>query len=260
FAPPFGPGFIPFPSETADAIPMLGQFSEEVRLSGDTGPVGYTIGGFYFREDVKIDSYDYNTLAGGAQDGFAYQHQKTESYAAFANLTYRVNDRLSLDGGLRLSHDKKDFLAQRTVSPAGAGPTPVLRASPSSTEVSYNVSLTYAATDDLNLYARVARGYRAPSIQGRVLFGDSLSVAGTAAEISCQAGAQGKLPDGRLRFDADVFYYRASDRQLTAVGGGATFNRLLNADHAEGYGFEFNAEAEPIDRLILTAGLSYNHT
>jgi iron complex outermembrane receptor protein len=44
------------------------------------------------------------------------------------------------------------------------------------------------------------------------------------------------------------------------VGGGANFNRLLNADHADGYGFEFNAEAEPIDRLLLTAGLSYNHT
>ena len=44
------------------------------------------------------------------------------------------------------------------------------------------------------------------------------------------------------------------------MGGGANFNRLLNADKATGYGFEFNAEAQPVDRLMLTAGLSYNHT
>ncbi|MBI1197594.1 MAG: TonB-dependent receptor [Phenylobacterium sp.] len=260
FAPPSGPGFIPFPSESADGIPMLGQFSQETRLSGKNGALGYTIGAFYFHEDVKIDSYDYNTLAGGALDGFAYQHQKTESWAGFANLDYQVNDRLNVGGGLRLSYDKKKFLAQRTISPIGGGATGVLRASPSSNELSYNVNATYAATDDLNLYARIARGYRAPSIQGRLLFGDSLSVADKETEMSYEAGVKGKLPNARVRFDADVFYYRASDLQLTAVGGGANFNRLLNADHATGYGFEFNAEAEPIDRLILTAGLSYNHT
>ncbi|WP_293907668.1 TonB-dependent receptor [Phenylobacterium sp.] len=260
FAPPSGPGFIPFPSESADGIPMLGQFSEEVRLAGKTGALGYTIGAFYFREDVKIDSYDFNTLAGGAQDGYAYQHQKTESYAGFANLDYQVNEQLNVGAGLRLSHDKKDFAAQRIQSPFGAPATAVLKADPHSTELSYNLNATYKATDDLNLYARVARGYRAPSIQGRLLFGDTISVAGKETEMSYEAGIKGKLPVARARFDADVFYYRATNLQLTAVGGGANFNRLLNARHAEGYGFEFNSEAEPIDRLMLTAGFSYNHT
>jgi iron complex outermembrane receptor protein len=44
------------------------------------------------------------------------------------------------------------------------------------------------------------------------------------------------------------------------VGGGANFNRLINAEHADGYGFEVNGEARPVDRLVLTVGLSYNHT
>src|SRR5258705_11251274 len=78
--------------------------------------------------------------------------------------------------------------------------------------------------------------------------------------MSYEAGVRGKAADGRVRFDADVFYYRLKDMQLTAVGGGSNFARLLNADHADGYGFEFNAEAEPVERLLLTAGLSYNHT
>ena len=260
FAPPFGPGFIPFPSESADGVPFHGQFTQEIRLAGDNGPLGYTVGAFYFNESIKIDSYSFNTLAGGALDGRAYQSQKTESWAVFANVDYDVSEQLNVAGGVRYSDDSKDFLAQRTRSPFGAPNTAVLRTSPNSSDLSFNVSATYAATEDLNLYARVARGYRAPSIQGRLVFGDTLSVAKKETVMSYEAGVKGTTADGRVRFDADVFYYRANDLQVTAVGGGANFNRLLNADKATGYGFEFNAEAEPVDRLMLTAGLSYNHT
>jgi iron complex outermembrane receptor protein len=260
FAPPFGPGFIPFPSESADAVPFHGQFTQEFRVAGDSGPLSYTVGAFYFRESIKIDSIDFNTLAGGVQDGYAYQNQKSESWAVFANADYDVSDQLNVGGGVRYSDDSKKFLAQRVQSPFGAPPTPIERTSPDSTDVSFNLNATYAATDDMNLYARVARGYRAPSIQGRLLFGDTISVAKKETVMSYEAGVKGKAADGRVRFDADVFYYRLKDMQLTAVGGGANFNRLLNADHATGYGFEFNAEAEPVDRLQLTAGLSYNHT
>lgn len=260
FAPPSGPGVIPFPSESADGIPFHRQFTQEVRLAGQNGPLGYTIGAFYFNESIKIDSYDYNTLAGGALQGFAYQNQKSESWAVFANADYQVNEQLKVGGGLRYSDDKKDFLAQRTLSPFGAPATAILRANPDTSEVSFNVNATYAVSDDLNVYGRIARGYRAPSIQGRLVFGDTLSVAKKETVMSYEAGIKGKLPDARARFDAAVFYYRANDLQITAVGGGANFNRLLNADKATGYGFEFNAEAEPVDRLLLTAGFSYNHT
>jgi iron complex outermembrane receptor protein len=260
FAPPSGPGLIPFPSESADGVPFHGQFSQEVRLAGNTGALGYTIGAFYFRESIKIDSYSYNTLAGGAQDGFAYQNQKTESWAVFANLDYDVTEQLNVGGGIRYSDDQKKFLAQRTQSPFGAPNTAILRANPDSSEVSFNLNATYAVSDDLNVYARVARGYRAPSIQGRLVFGDTLSIAGKETVMSYEAGIKGVLPEARARFDAAVFYYNANDLQITAVGGGANFNRLLNADKAVGYGFEFNAEAEPVDRLLLTAGLSYNNT
>ncbi|MDZ4370571.1 MAG: TonB-dependent receptor [Phenylobacterium sp.] len=260
FAPPSGPGFIPFPAESADGIPFHRQFTQEFRLAGQSGALGYTVGAYYFNESIKIDSFDYNTLAGGALQGYAYQNQKSESWALFANLDYDLSERLNVGGGVRYSDDKKDFLAQRSLSPFGAPPTAILRASPDASEVSFNLNATYAATDDMNLYARVARGYRAPSIQGRLVFGDTLSIAEKETVMSYEAGVKGSLPEARMRFDASVFYYRANDLQITAVGGGANFNRLLNADKAVGYGFEFNAEAEPIDRLLLTAGLSYNNT
>ena len=51
-----------------------------------------------------------------------------------------------------------------------------MRASPESDEISFNLNTTYAVTPDVNLYARIAKGYRAPSIQGRLLLLDTLAM------------------------------------------------------------------------------------
>jgi len=260
FAPPSGPGVIPFPSESADGMPYHQQWSQELRLAGDAGALSYTLGAFYFLEDVKIDSFDYNTLAGGATDGYAYQHQTTKSWALFGNANYKVSEAWTVGGGVRYSNDDKDFIAQRLRSPFGAPNTARLTTSPSSDDVSFNLNTTFQATEDMNLYARIAKGYRAPSVQGRLVFADTLSVAKKETLMSYEAGLKTYAFEHRLRLDADVFYYHVNDLQLTAVGGGINAARLLNAKHADGYGFEFNAEAKPVEQLQLTAGFSYNHT
>lgn len=260
FAPPSGPGLIPFTAESADGVPYHAQWTQEVRLAGDYAGVNYTVGAYYFYEDLKIDSINFDTLAGGTVNGYAYQHQKTNSWALFANADYKLTDALTVGGGIRYSNDKKDFIAQQLISPIGAPQTPILAADPESDDVSFNVNATYAVTEDVNVYARIAKGYRAPSVQGRLLFGSTISVADTETLMSYEAGVKADLFDRRARVDASVYYYKVDDMQLTAVGGGANFNRLVNAQHAEGYGFEFNGEANPIEHLLLTAGLSYNHT
>ena len=45
---------------------------------------------------------------------------------------------------------------------------------------------------------------------------------------------------------------------MTAVGGASNAARLINVDNVEGYGFEAEFEARPVDNMVLTAGLSYN--
>ncbi len=108
FAPPSGPGFIPFPSETADGLPFHRQLSEEVHLaSKDTSPLDWIVGAYYFNENITIDSFDYNTLAGGVLDGAARQKQLDISTALFGSIGYQVNDQLKLKGGLRFSHDEE---------------------------------------------------------------------------------------------------------------------------------------------------------
>lgn len=261
FAPPFGPGFIPFPAESADGLPEHLQVTQELRLSSNTSSrLQWQAGLYYFYEDLTIDSINFNTLAGGIRDGFAQQEQETNAIAVFGSVDYELTDRLSVRAGLRVSNDDKNFKARRTLSPFGAPPTPVLRASPDDTEYSWDLSLTYAATDDVNVYTRLARGFRAPSVQGRLLFGDEISVADTETLFSAEAGVKSMLFDERLRANASVYAYKIDDQQLTAVGGQANFNRLINADSTAGRGFELDLEAFVSEALTVTAGMSHNYT
>lgn len=261
FAPPSGPGFIPFPAESADGLPDHIQVTQELRLSSNTDArLQWQAGLYYFYEDLTIDSLNFNTFAGGVQDGFARQDQETNAVALFGSIDYALTDRLSMRAGLRLSHDDKEFSAQRTLSPFGAPPTPVLRANPDDTEYSWDLSLTYKANEDVNVYTRLARGFRAPSVQGRLLFGDEISVADTETLFSVEAGVKSMLFEDRLRANASVYAYEIDNQQLTAVGGQANFNRLINADTTDGRGFEVDLEAFVSQALTLTAGASYNFT
>ncbi len=261
FAPPSGPGFIPFPSESADGLPFHRQITQEVRLSSkNSSPLEWIVGAYYFNENITVDSFDYNTFGGSAEDGYAQQKQLDVSAAVFGSVGYQLTDALKIKGGLRYSHDDKNWTATRYISPIGAGPIGPLFENPSYSRTTGDLSATYSLDKDTTLYARAATGYRAPSIQGRLLFGDTPSVAKAETITSGEAGIKSDLFDHRATISADVYAYEMKNQQLTAVGGTTNFARLVNAKKTEGRGFELDARAYVTDNLMITAGGSYNYT
>ncbi len=274
----YGPGEIPFTAETRDSVPTLKQFTQEFRVaSNNDGPLSYQAGVFYFNENLDIVSENYSTMGdpNNAVDGvniIVSQAQNSKAYGLFGSMTYQLTDQLSVTGGLRYNDDKRDFVAVRSKDTQFPGflqnPLGTVRRDVSDNNLTWDLSGTYAATDDVNLYARVARGYRAPSIQGRILFPPATStplesgvtVGKSETITSYESGIKSTLLDGRARFNVNGFYYELKDAQLTAVGGGVNANRLINADKVRGYGFEADIEFKPVPQLLLTAGLSYNNT
>ena len=263
FLPVSGPGEIPFPSETASGIPSLRQFSQEVRLMSPAARrLTYQFGFYYFSEFVEMEDFNYDTLSGGALDGVARQEQASTARAAFAALTFQMLENLELGAGLRLSSDAKDYTAWRDQAPAvtGAGPLGPIHKNPEDTVWSGDMSLRYQVAPSVQTYLRAARGFRAPSIQGRLLFGDAVTVADTETILSFEGGTKLRLWDQRLHLNIAGFQYFMQDQQLTAVGGETNFNRLVNADSTIGRGVETELIFMPITALEVSAGLSYNHT
>jgi iron complex outermembrane receptor protein len=65
---------------------------------------------------------------------------------------------------------------------------------------------------------------------------------------------------GRARWNTSVYSFRNDDQQLTATGGVANVNQLLNADQVNGYGLETELELLVTENLSLQTNLSYNDT
>ncbi len=262
----FPDGFAPlFPAETADSIENLDQFTHEVRLSnGEDERFDWTLGFYYFDEDLTIGSFNFDTLAGGAPNGTAFQTQDTESLALFASASYELTEQLTVGGGIRWSDDERDFVGARVVAiPPPAGPDTLLApvvVEVGDDDISWDVNATYAVTDDVNLYARIARGFRAPSIQGRLLFGDVVTTADSETLTSYEAGLKSTLLDGRIVYNITGFFYEIDDQQLTAIGGAGNFNQLLNAEQGQGYGIEAEFDIVLTENLTFTSGFSWNET
>ncbi len=261
FAPPSGPGFIPFPVETADVLPNHRQFSQEFRAESNySGPLQWIGGLYYFDESIQIDSINFNTFAPGNPQNaqYAVQNQKNKSWAGFGSLNYTVSDKLKVRGGLRYTSDKKDFTAMRVEPPLSSGPLAVNK---DSHNVSWDLSGTYELSKTTNLFARVATGYRAPSIQGRLNgLADKPSSADAERALSYEAGVKQDLFDRRARLSASVFQYRMKDKQLTAGSGAVNMNQLINADKVTGQGVELDFQANLSDEFSTTIGYSYNDT
>ena len=257
------PGFIPFSAHTADNVPDLDQFTQEVRVaSNNKGGLGYQAGIFYFDEHLEIESFDFVAPDSTTINALALQDQKSNALGIFGSVNYAFDNGLTLQAGARWNHDERKMKASRPIDTRGftGPPVPEKTGKVKDSVLTWDVSALYALNDDVNVFARIAKGYRAPSIQGRLLFGSDLSFADSEQTMSYEVGIKSLLADRKLRFNLTGYYFDTKDLQLTAVGGASNFTTLLNADHVRGHGVEAELEARPLPGLTLTGGISYNHT
>lgn len=260
--PPTGPaGFIPFTAETADQISALSQLSQEFRLEHKASKsFRWRVGAFYFNEKLDMDGFSFDTLNGNTQNGFIRQEQLTRAWALFTATTLSISEKWTTSGGIRISQDNKEYTSERLQSPIGAGPISPIHRNPSASVPSWDASLRYQMTPGIQPYARVASSFRAPSIQGRLLFSNDVTVADTEKIISLETGVKLRLWQQRLHLDLSTYQFWMSDQQLTAGSGVNNANRLVNADRTLGQGFEAEGALALGYGFNLNFGLSYNDT
>ena len=252
FLPVMGPGFIPFPSDTRDSI-TLDQFTQEVRLASNGGGMfEWQVGGFYFDSD-----FDVTTVGFDFPPAVTVNHTN-ESWAVFGQVTSQVTDILKLTGGLRYTDDEKNFKVTQTSFISGPGEQARMV---QDDRLSWDLAAFLDVSHDASVYARVASGFRAPTIQGRdVAFGAAPSIATSEKIMSYEGGFKSELLDRRVRFNLAGYYYTITDPQFSAVGGADNLVQLVNADKGRGYGFELDSAFQITPDFLITAGASWNDT
>jgi outer membrane receptor protein involved in Fe transport len=238
---------IPFNSQTMDGIDNLDQRTEEIRLASQATDQLYWQGGvFYFDSEFAVTTTPFFVPP------TTVVHENT-AWALFGNVSYDFTGDFTLTGGLRYTDDDKDLSAFHS-------PLPVAPVSVSDEQWTGDISALYRINDDLNVYGRYARGFRAPTIQGRdIAFFGQPSVADSETIDSIEGGIKSELGD-RVRLNGSIYYYQINDPQLSAIGGAGNLVQLVNADKGTGMGFDVDGQFLITDRFQVTAGLSWTDT
>jgi len=181
----------------------------------------------------------------------------TDSYAAFADATLRLIDRLSISGGIRYTEDKKQFDLQRRIFSSVTGNqlgATFLFVPPGAkwTDTSYRAKIAFEPTDDTLIYVSYSTGFKAG---GYNAFGSDAAFEPEtlkSAEIGFKAG----LPSLRGFLSAAAFSNRYDNLQIRAgvPSGGVA---IINAADSKIKGFEIEASLQPLPGFTLAGNVAY---
>jgi len=268
-APVFGfptltfPGTIYVPSVTQDGADT-DQFTQEIRFASNSdGAFSWQAGAYYFDSSLKVETESFASFGfmGLPPQNTIVKHNN-QAWALFGQGSWDATDSITLTAGVRYTDDQRDYHVQQYGQLwLDIGIPPVDPIDVSADKVSWDVSADFAVGDSSHLYARIASGFRAQSIQGRdVAFLEFPTVAKPETILSYEAGYKADLLDGRMRVNLGVFHYDVDDMQLSIIGGQFNSNQVINADKGSATGFELDLQWLITDNFMATFGAAYNDT
>ncbi|HEX4024003.1 MAG TPA: TonB-dependent receptor [Steroidobacteraceae bacterium] len=262
------------------------QFSEELRLASPAdNPLSYVAGLYYFwQQQNNILFFDYGPDAraiaalGDGSPAFANgtydtpQYLRTESGAAFGQLTWRALDKWEFAAGLRDTQEGKVMHVERynnDVSPAFASTFSTYSSGDltlNNNNTSALLSASYKITPSAMAYASLSRGSKAgginPAVPNGALGTRSLYVEPETANDG-EAGIKTSWLENRVTANANLFWAQVKDYQSTLlepVGNTNTFVQVLtNVGKVRTRGAEVEVAAQPVEDVTLRLSTSYDN-
>ena len=274
-----------------DAYGYQDTFVEELRLASDPGGrVDWVIGGFFLdrRHDVDYfyrSSPEFLAASGitGLPDEYyqrQYNHAISHEIAGFGELTYRINDRFWLTGGMRYGGlDSQVFVeggynsAYLAYALGGIrAPLAMIPIDPATgvkakeRRPSYKLSASFQPIPEVTTYATVSTGFRAPVVNGFAgrpsLVDPTDLVIPNGAETdkieNYELGAKATWLNGRLSSNVAFYLIDWSDIQVQANRVSDSVQFATNIGEARSEGFEFEISALPIRNLQVGLSGSFN--
>lgn len=245
------------------------QWSQELRLNGEQGPLTWQGGLYYIEVSQK------NKVGFDGAEGFTYSilntfDQDMDSWAVFSQLEYALSEQWKVIGGLRWTDESKSIDSLAWNSPDVFYPDGSIQFVDSLLVYDYNdsrseddwsgkIGLDYTPDDDLLLYGTISRGTKGGGYNGN---GGGLDNASLDSDIefngetliNYETGFKSTISDGMARLNGSVFYYDYQNYQSFEVRNSlASF--VTNKD-ATFYGGELEISVVPAEGWTTNLGLS----
>ena len=259
-------------------------FSQELRLKYQSDRFKALLGFYYFDNENVFDD-DFIISAGILGPIFpssilisraAVNTADTRNYAFFADGEFALTDTIDLLFGLRYDNEKTNTLAVATTAIANP-PLPALppfveqllvsQAGTTSQEVGASFEawlpkggIRWSPNEDFNLSFVAQRAYRAGGAQIFVVDG---SINNFEPEYlwNYEIAMRSTWLDGRLKWNANVYYSDWSDQQVSIpVPAFPTFGLTQNAGQSTLYGFETDISFSITPEIEIYGGLGYAFT
>ncbi|WP_394729257.1 TonB-dependent receptor [Altererythrobacter sp. GH1-8] len=241
----------------------ISDFSQEVRLTGDTGSgFKWILGGYYRTEDTDEENFSFTGASGSATPDPVNPNllgRDLETIAIFGSLTAELSDAFAITGELRWAQDSVTEVSQpRTAATAQ-------EFSAKFDNILPRVIAELRPSDDVLVYASAAKGNKPGGFNNSPGAGFApvpLELRAFDEEIAWnyELGAKLQLLDNRVTLNGAVFYIDWTDIQVNSqiVIDGRSVGYTANANSADSLGFEVEFSAEPSDSLTVYGGLSYS--
>ncbi|HKY89787.1 MAG TPA: TonB-dependent receptor, partial [Nevskiaceae bacterium] len=251
------------------------QFSQDLQLVGATGPLNY-VGGFYYFEDdgETINPQHFFEIAAPDFDGHfdSRYATKTEAWAAYGQVDWQVVDPLTLTAGIRYTDEKKEL--DRVFGAGGDRAGPFFYFIPEGThgEKSFDdwtpmFAANLKVTDDINVYARWAEGFKSGGFNGEFSDPGSTPDANIAETLtpfkpekqeSIEVGTKASLFDSRATVALALFHNKLEDLQTSIfLGTGAAATIVRNAGKATVDGVELELAFVPVTGTQVRLNYAY---
>lgn len=273
----------PFAIVQYPAIPTSDkQFSQELQLNLNTlnGRLNGVVGLYYSDEQGHEETHQValRIISGAAGPTLTIADVTNKSYGVFAQTSFRFTPQLSATAGIRYTHDDRRLIARNRNDLICTTLGVPLASLPSVADcvrdmsldfgrASYTASLEYRPSQDLMIYAKTSRGYRAGGLQENV-GGNTPAQADVAftpfkpeTVTDYELGLKSEWFDRRLRVNL-TFYHSILDDAIRNVatpvpGSTAVATNAQNAAQAKVDGIEFDIMAVPFDGFELGVNGSY---
>ncbi|WP_262693555.1 TonB-dependent receptor [Kordiimonas aquimaris] len=267
------------PSNLRD-VTEVEQFTQEVRFSSNgDGPFQWLVGGFYsdtdrfYQQTLPTPGYDAVTdavLGAGTSEAVALGVGPTDSpffselpysleqYAAFAELTYDLTDRLQITAGGRYY----DYSETRSVTQVGLFGNGVVNQVDETASDGFTprILARYDVSEEVSINAQVSKGFRLGGVNDplntALCNANDLAIFGGFQDyddetlVNYEAGI--KVNTGKVQFNAAAFYTDISDLQVTLDAGSCSSRISFNVPEAHTLGVEFELKAKPTKGLDLS--------
>ncbi|MGH7898893.1 MAG: TonB-dependent receptor, partial [Candidatus Binatia bacterium] len=204
------------------------------------------------------------TVGHAVEETTMFWDAEWKTVAGYAQASWHFAERWTLIGGLRLGNEWREADWNRVLFGGPpvfftAGGFEQFTASRDASEFRHapRVNLRYDVTDDVNVFATWAQGFRSGGFNEAATRAVNLEFE-SETTTNWELGTNLELLDGTARANLVLFHMTITDLQLQTTDPETGFSEITNAGKARARGVELDATWLPTDWLTLRGTLGLN--